>query len=90
MSSEAWVCQLFSFNWYSAKAELLGKIRTRYLKETVNYWITFPWIPTKSCPAKQINKMKESKRNAAPNEIPRIDVLQEKIKTCINFSVTHL
>lgn len=28
----------------------------------------------KSCPAKQINKMKESKRNATPNEIPRIDV----------------
>lgn len=42
MSSEACACKLSSFNWYSAKAEWTGKIRTCYLKETINYWITFP------------------------------------------------
>jgi len=29
----------------------------------------------KSCPAKQMKRMKASNRNAAPKEIPRMDVL---------------
>lgn len=32
-------------------------------------------VPTRSCPAKQTNRMKASERDAAPKEMPRADVL---------------
>lgn len=32
-------------------------------------------VPTKSCPAKQTKRMEARETNAAPKEIPRMDVL---------------
>ena len=47
-------------------------------------------VPTKSCPAKQMKRIKASRRNAAPKEIPRIDVLSGNKKEQVSVGVVSI
>lgn len=47
-------------------------------------------VPTKSCPAKQTKRMKASERNAAPKEMPRMDVLPGNKRPHVRVTATPM
>ena len=47
-------------------------------------------VPTKSCPAKQTKRIKASERNAAPKEIPRMDVLPGNKKEQVSVGIASI
>lgn len=67
--------------WYDLIIHVIGNCITKEVEVFL--------IPTKSCPAKQIKRMKESTRKAAPKEIPRTDFLQEKINYLRENHICH-